>query len=150
LVLLVLAHHMNTDSGSCFPSTRKLAEETALSEKSVCDHLDKARKQGWIISRRRGKTAGQAWASNQYQAIFPASFGHKGAEQCSAPFGKGAERQAVGAEPDGNKALNDVQPNSPLNSSKNSVRAVGWNDPPPGAMEAIKNVLKPGIDKKAS
>ena len=48
-VLLTLSLHMNELGENCFPSTRTLAKETGLSERSVCTHLQMAKELGWLI-----------------------------------------------------------------------------------------------------
>jgi Helix-turn-helix domain len=147
LVLLVLACHMRMDGGSCFPSTRTIAQECALSERCVCDHLEMARNQGWIKSRKRGKRAGQAWAGNEYQATLPALTKLKGTELRSAPSAKEAEPHAMGAEPEDIKALNAIQPNSSSNSSKNSGKDRACNPAPPGAIDDCWGAL--GVEPRA-
>lgn len=73
LVLLVLAEHMDASGGSCFPSTRLLAEECRTSRKTVEKYLRKAVRHGWIERSARG--GGQSWRRYEYQARFPSKAG---------------------------------------------------------------------------
>lgn len=97
-VLLTLSCHFNDAGEACYPSTSLLARETGLSERAVVTHLIRARELGWLIVSKHG-FAGQKWSRNQYIPSFP-----EGTEARSVPSGKGAE-------PDAEKALNDVQSN---------------------------------------
>ncbi len=54
LVLLTLSVQ---DGSSCHPSTRRLAKETGLSERSVITHLENAVTDGWI--GRKAELAGR-------------------------------------------------------------------------------------------
>lgn len=143
LVLLALANHMNKMGGSCFPSTKRLAEETALSEKAICTHLDKAKEKGWIMVSTRGRTAGKAWAGHQYRATLPPNLNLEGTEQRSAPLGKAVEPHAKGTEHDSEKALNDVQSSSSVNSSKNfrDKEDLKKSKPPEGYFEDAKKLI---------
>ncbi len=69
-VLLTLSIHMNTNGGSCFPTTRSVAEQTGLSERTVCTHLKIASKEGWLKKMALGLT-GKNWKRNEYQAVIP-------------------------------------------------------------------------------
>lgn len=107
LVLLVLASYMDED-GVCFPATATVATATALTERSVCTHLDLARRDGWIASRTRG-TSGQGWRRMEYRATLPKALNVvqcEGTEPDSARSGEGTERRSK-------KALKDVQSNIP-------------------------------------
>jgi len=61
---------MDKSGGSCFPSTKRLSEETGLSERTVCTHLEIAEKEGWIQKMQQGLT-GRAWKRHSYQALIP-------------------------------------------------------------------------------
>ncbi|WP_419656289.1 helix-turn-helix domain-containing protein [Desulfosarcina variabilis] len=114
-VLLTLCIHMDKDGGSCFPSTRTLAEETGLSERSVCTHLRTASTDGWINTHTR-TGFGQAWAQNSYTALIPKKVlkevQQQGTERGSVPNDKGTEPHAEGTEPNDIKALKEVQSSS--------------------------------------
>jgi hypothetical protein len=70
LVLFVLGLHMSQSGERCFPSQKLIAARSALSERSVRVHLDRAEAGGWIgiYRKRRG---GQAWFVNEYVASIP-------------------------------------------------------------------------------
>jgi len=95
---------MNADGKDCYPTTKRIAEETGLSERSVCTHLKKATETGWLFAFRKGDS-GQAWSRHQYRPNVP-----KGTEPPSAPL-------AEGTEPHDIKALNVVQSSSSVSSS---------------------------------
>jgi DNA-binding transcriptional regulator YhcF (GntR family) len=59
LVAHSLARHGRVDGGNIFPSTRRLASESGLSERTVCTHLDLLVRQGFLRRQpRHGNTAG--------------------------------------------------------------------------------------------
>lgn len=124
-VLLTLGTFMSESGGSCFPSTRKIAVSTALSERSVCTHLKIAEQAGWIkIFENTGQ--GQAHKRNSYQASIPKKalkevqhVEAEGAERDSAAYQKGTEPLSKGTEPDDKKALKEVQSNISVNRPKN-------------------------------
>lgn len=102
-VLLTLSCHLNDLGEDCFPSTAMLADETGLSERSVCTHLALAAEHGWFVVRRHGYGK-QKWARHEYFPRIPEGFevpdrDDQGTERTSAPSKKGR----------GTKALNDVQ-----------------------------------------
>jgi len=120
-VLHVVGFHMNGDGGECFPSTKLLARETGLSERTVVTHLMDARKKGWlrVTERREGK----AWKHHSYTPGFP-----QGTEADSAPKGvEGASPPAEalnlthdGTESDDMKALKEVQSSTSVSTSGSS------------------------------
>jgi hypothetical protein len=114
-VLMVISVHMNDMGEGCYPSTKRIAELASLSERSVCTHIDEARKLGWIYSNIHGFNS-QGWARNEYRPAWP-----KGTEAGSVRSEKGTEPRAEGTEPDDRKALKDVQSIVSLNEhlSKN-------------------------------
>lgn len=112
LVLFNLSVHMNDAGESCYPSTGKQAQDTGLSERSVCTHLDKAADAGFIEKKRHGY-GGQKWARNEYFATYP-----KGTE----PDAKALNLFPKGTEPDDKKALNDVQSNSSEELSSSNIK----------------------------
>lgn len=67
--LITLSLHMNELGESCFPSTAKLAEETGLSERSVCTHLEMAEDFGWLC--REYKKTGKDWKKTYYYPRIP-------------------------------------------------------------------------------
>ncbi|KAF1065262.1 helix-turn-helix domain-containing protein [Burkholderia gladioli] len=103
-VLLTLSCHVNDCGEDCFPSTKTLARETNLSERSVCTHLELAREQGWFVARLHGY-GGKKWAHREYFPRIPEGF--------VLPDRDVPEGTETGSVPQkrrrGNKALNDVQ-----------------------------------------
>lgn len=127
-VLLVLSLHMDSAGGSCFPSTKLIASETGLSERSVCTHIETASTAGWLKkgSGTAGKGSGKGWRRHVYQATFPdivlKEIQQHGTERDSAATPLGAERGALGAERHDNLVLKDVQSSSSSSTSNNSTR----------------------------
>jgi len=114
LVLFNLSVYMNEAGDSCFPSTKKQAEDTGLSERSVCTHLEKAEKAGFIEKKKHG--SGQGWSRHSYIPSIP-----QGTELGSArEGGKALNLVPKGTEPDDKKALKEVQSNTPYNTPYNS------------------------------
>ena len=72
-VLLALSLHMDLSGGSCFPSTKLLAQECDMSRKTVERYLRKAVQLGWVERSNRGE--GQSWRRYQYQARWPKEVG---------------------------------------------------------------------------
>jgi hypothetical protein len=72
-VLLTLSCHVNDVGEDCFPSTKTLARETRLSERSVCTHLELAAEHGWFVVRKHGY-GGKKWARHQYYPRIPDDF----------------------------------------------------------------------------
>ena len=113
-VLLTLACHMNEFGNGCFPSTKTLARQTGLSERSVCTHLEVAMKAGWITVQKR-RLSGRAWKRHEYQISWP-----QGTELPSAPSKARKDVQHVkprGTERRNIKALKDVQSSTSLSTS---------------------------------
>jgi hypothetical protein len=117
-VLLTLSLHMDTNGCSCYPSTRLLAVECALSERSICTHLSIAVRDGWI---RRGLHGcrGHGWRRYSYEITIPANVLNvtqcvpvEGAEESSAPVKEGTERRD-------REVLKLVQSSTSVNSSIN-------------------------------
>ena len=111
-VLLTLSLHMNEKGGSCYPSTRTLADETGLTRRTVEKHLAKAHKQGWLSKKRHG-LSGQRWKRNEYAAQIPKEARRKlekerkkGGEGDSPRPRKGGESHAEGGESDDTKVGN--------------------------------------------
>lgn len=153
-VLLTLSCHMNDLGESCFPSTRLLSHETGLSERAVVTHLRKARDAGWLQVDPVG-LGGQRWRKHQYTVAIPEGDERgaspfdcgagqpddEGTEPRASPSGpppvdnpvdkstEAAEPHAEGAEPDDRKALNEVQSNSSVNSTKNSTGGAPTRSP---------------------
>jgi len=105
---------MKTDGSDCFPSTRLLAKETGLTERSVCTHIEKAVADGWLQKRQKG-ISGQGWKRHEYIPTTP----EKALNDIQHVKEKGTESHAKGTERHDKKALNDVQSNISVNLSKN-------------------------------
>jgi len=59
LIAHTLAFHGNSDGSKIFPSVRALANETGLSDRAVCEHLDHLVRRGFLMRKARGgHTAG--------------------------------------------------------------------------------------------
>ena len=56
---------------SCYPSTRRLAKNTGLSQRAVCEHLAKAEALGWIERHEHG--SGKKWKGHEYIPCIPAT-----------------------------------------------------------------------------
>jgi hypothetical protein len=112
-VLLTLSIHMDTNGGSCFPSTKMIAEETALSERAICAHLSIASNNGWLKKMVHGLT-GKKWKRNEYQAVIPP-------KALTESQYQGTDRESVpnreGTDPDDIKALTEGQSSTSYNSS---------------------------------
>ena len=155
LVLLCLSLHMNEQGESCFPSINRLAMESALSRKSVIDHLQIAEQEGWIDRMERPERNGQGWRRMQYSPKIPPGImakiiAEKGGEPQLPPSEtgqEGGERGAEGGEPDGEKVVNDVHPSTSVNSSKRFTpedKGQGQNRPAGPACAHCKGPLTGG------
>jgi hypothetical protein len=106
-ILLTLSLSMDGEGGSCFPSTRTIAEQTGLSEKCVCDRLEDAAAAGWILVSPKG-VGGQGWRQNQYQAAIPDTLKqvqqHEGTERGSARRPRKVLKQVQHVEAEGTEA----------------------------------------------
>ncbi|MEM7313805.1 MAG: helix-turn-helix domain-containing protein, partial [Planctomycetota bacterium] len=71
-VLHALSCWMNEVGGSCYPTTKELAAATGLSERAVCEHLEKAEGWGWLRRRLHG-FKGRGYRRHEYEATFPGS-----------------------------------------------------------------------------
>jgi hypothetical protein len=131
LVLLTISIHMDDrgqTNGKLSPTTLTLADETGLTERTVCTHIQVAREKGWVLTTAVGSA--QGWKHSAYCATFPAEgaeppsvpLAAEGAEPPSVPLCKGAESVAEGAEPDDRKALKDVQSNATENATENATK----------------------------
>ena len=70
LLLLTMSLYMDKTGGKCFPSTRTLSVDTALSRKAVMEHIQKAEAAGWIKIMSAGVN-GRGWKRSSYQAATP-------------------------------------------------------------------------------
>ncbi len=123
LVLFNLSCYLNSKGGNCFPSVDTQSSDTGLSKKAVITHLQTASEAGFIVIKKHG-FAGQKWSRNEYFPAFPEwviqkinaeinesiviQDGSEGGERGTPPSD---ERRCTS----GNKAVNDVHPNSTTN-----------------------------------
>ena len=110
LVLMVLACHMDSQGGKCYPSQNTVALLASLSRKAAGQHLRLAEKSGWVKCRFR-KIAGSKWASKEYEMAYPASHEY------------GASAKPESADNDGN-----LLPNTPKTCDGNLVPVCGEFD----------------------
>lgn len=133
LVLLTLSTHMSQEGERCFPTTRRLAEQTGLSERSVITHIQRATQEGWLLVSKHG-TNGQGWRRHEYHPLVP-----QRAEGGSVP--QRAERASVAsverAEPHDRNVLKEVQCNSKENSKTPSRTIPKKNGSYPVEFETI-------------
>jgi len=69
LCLVVLARYMDADGENAYPSTKRLATETALGLRTVQKNLREAEELGWIERQARG--GGQGWRRYAYTPTLP-------------------------------------------------------------------------------
>lgn len=74
---------MNERGGSCFPSVDCLVEETGLTKRSVCTHLEMAEREGWVRRRVHG-FKGRGWKRHEYEPAIP-PHAREGGERDSPP-----------------------------------------------------------------
>lgn len=143
LVLFNLSCWMNEQGQGCYPSTARQAQETGLSERAVCEHLQKAVAAGFLIKRLHGYS-GKGWARHDYVACYPNSMALvtqdvvRGTDARSVPKCSGTDAEAVpenqgtdagsvpehqGTDAGSAKALTQGQSISPVISPDYSVKA---------------------------
>ena len=130
LVLFNLSIYMNDRGEGCFPSIEKQMEDTGLTNKTICKHIDIACKARFLCKNKHGY-GGQKWARNEYRALMPLveieddsqfnqSEGKKGSVPNTLPHPKGSvpstppyeKRQCTSFQ----KAVYEVHTNYPYNS----------------------------------
>lgn len=72
-VALTLSLYMNERGASAHPGAQRLAHDSALSERSVRDHLAKLVEAGWLRLEHRGGRVGERRHANAYAAVIPAA-----------------------------------------------------------------------------
>lgn len=120
LLLLVLSVFMGKN-GFCFPSTKKIAQASGLSERSVCDHIKVAVEAGWL-EKIENTGHGKSWKRNSYKAKKPLMVlkqiqQHKA--EGTETLSDGTEPPTEATEPHSTLAPKQVQSNIPVNKSKN-------------------------------
>lgn len=153
-VLVALSLYMNEKGESCFPSTKRLAQDTGFTERTVCTHLMLACDQGWLYIRNHGY-GDQRWRRHEY---VPSTPDREGAEPDSAPRDEGTEPDSApsdeGTEPHAEKALNEVQWKSSGGIHQGRQHPVGSSTPEEPAANGKSSQrqtqeLLEGADEKA-
>ena len=112
LVAMMLHYHMDNDTCECFPSEALIAKEASLTERCVVNHIKKL-KQNLHLSIRKEK-GGQGWNKNCYRGVIRP-------EYHSEPIKEEDEFETKGGEYKDQKVVNEIQSNSSINSSYNSI-----------------------------
>jgi predicted DNA-binding transcriptional regulator len=99
-VLITLSLRINKKTMCAYPSIRRLAIETGLSERTICTHLEISAREGWIIIERLGKS-GRDWRLHNYRAVFP----DKVLKQIQHENNEGVERDSAPAPLQGVESL---------------------------------------------
>lgn len=128
-VLLTLALHMNEHGQGAWPSQKKLATESGLSERTVREHLALAEAQSWIAVHQRRRPQ-QAWFVHEYVATIPAELeslvkvapwetdptwqrpagdSARSGERPAGAAGRSGQRAAGDSARSGQRAANDAQ-----------------------------------------
>lgn len=92
-VALTLSLHMSERGDSCFPSVRRLADETGLSRRTVQRHLKELVEAGWLVQAgwKTWETPGGEQRTKMWKAQFA------GGRQSVTPLPKGASLSPKGA-----------------------------------------------------
>jgi len=118
-VLLTLSCHMNDAGESCYPTIETLVLETGLSRPAVIKHLKIAKDLGWIRIDKHG-FSGQRWSRNDYQISWPSV--NEGGQPRLPPSAceavKAVNVVAEGSKRGSGKAVNQVNPSTPVNSPR--------------------------------
>jgi hypothetical protein len=138
-VLMTIMLFMD-ESGCAFPSTKRIASASGLSERAVINHIQKLMCNSWLTRSSAGLN-GQGWKRHKYNASLPAGeycIRRNGANEVIVVEGtdsesvpskkealnqsqcvcrKGTDPGAKGADPDDMKALKEGQSKSSYNST---------------------------------
>lgn len=132
-VLHALSCWMNEVGGSCYPTTKELADATGLTERSVCTHLEKAESLGWLERRRHG-FKGRGYRRHEYEAAFPGS-------------GRGPETTSEEVDPEGENApdaLKEVQQVKPGRTEGGSASQARRTEPDDSdALKEVQRLRRP-------
>ena len=112
LVAMMLHYHMDNHTCECFPSEATIAQEASLTERCVVNHIKKLSQKLYISIRK--EKGGQGWNRNCYRGIL-----HP--EYHSESIKEEGEFETIGGEYKDQKAVNEIQSNSSINSSINSI-----------------------------
>ena len=97
-LLLVISCYINVMGTGAYPSVKTLAQNTKLSERSVCTHIQLAIKHGFLRVNKHG-FGGKKWKRNEYFACFPKP---EGTEPNDISAKNGAKSYPQGTEPNDN------------------------------------------------
>ena len=64
---------MDDEGMACYPTVAQQMQATGLSNRAVCEHLEKACEAGFLVKKQHG-FAGQRWKNNEYAAAFPSDY----------------------------------------------------------------------------
>ena len=154
-VLHAILIHMNPQGENAFPSTKTIANRTALSERAVTNHVSLARSSGWVEVTPRKRPRGD-WDCNQYRATVPNHVADRVPE-----VKRRTEPNDARYRTSRQKVPNEVLTNNPSNNSINSAppcaaksagghRAFEQKFPPPGERSAIDELMLVEMKKHGS
>ena len=112
IVLIVIANRINSESGECYPSISRIAEDSGMTTRSVMQQIEKLELGGYIFVTR--ETIGKSKAVNRYKL----SMG-------SEPNSLGVVNDIhEGSEPNSLGVVNDIHEGSEPNSHKPVIQPV--------------------------
>lgn len=123
-VLLALSLHGDAAGGSCYPSGRRLAQDTGLSRPTIIKHLRAAVREGWIERYARGH-GGRGWRRYGYRLTLPTGAGvvnevyHAGEVVTHVDHAR-----ARGGQPGDTKVVNDVDLSMSNGDERSSRREI--------------------------
>ncbi len=133
LVGAYLSTWMDEHGNNCYPSVKRIAHETGLSEKTVCKYIAVLRDTGWLAAEKHGYD-GQAWARNHYYPLIP----HEHAEEFARHLTRfsASQKGTVAASerhlPGGRKALKELQSSNIVSKTiSNTVENNNFLSPKP-------------------
>jgi len=112
LVAMMLHYHMDNNTCECFPSEALIAKEASLTERCVVNHIKRLKDKLYIHVRK--EKGGQGWNKNCYRGVIRP-------EYHSEPIKEEGEFETKGGEYKDQKVVNEIQSNSSINSSNNSI-----------------------------
>jgi len=125
-ILFAIAHHLNADdiASGCFPSVDTLAKVTGMSRRSVLNHIETAKKAGFIdverkVPRYKNGAASGRYPVNHYIPRFPLRQMELGAGDAPS-LSNERDQVHVVHEPGargGKNQVHEVHPNKPYNKS---------------------------------
>ena len=112
LVAMMLHYHMDNNTCECFPSEALIAKEASLTERCVVNHIKRLKDKLYIHVRK--EKGGQGWNKNCYRGVIRP-------EYHSESIKEEDEFETKGGEYKDQKVVNEIQSNSSINSSYNSI-----------------------------